>query len=259
MNLGKRLADAFKKAGLNPPAVSRKTGIPVASINALIRRDSNKSVYIEQLLAVLPADKVNVDWVRTGQGSPEPIHPGGNPAVKENAPPAPAPQTARLAHSNAAPNLAAAPLRSWEHKSELPSGEWVFLPKLATTDEHGQGIKIVFLIEEIQAFKADWIRDDQLAPAGLAWGVSPDDSMEPVLWEGDAFVVNTNDNSDIQDGKTYVVMYGGRQRVRKLFVLPGGGLRLKPTNDKHESFDVADYGSVRIIGRVVRKAGKGGL
>ncbi len=261
MNLGKRFAVAFRMAGFNPPAVARLTGIPVATINALTRRDSKRSNYVEQLLAILPAEKVNVEWVRTGQGTPEPINTAPMEAQKENAPRAlSAPSIARVAHTNETPGLPAAPLRSWEHENELPPGAaWVFLPRLLVTSEGGQGVKIVFLIEEVQAFRADWVRDDQLKPSGLAWGVSPDESMQPVLWEGDAFVIDTNDKEEIQDGRTYAVMYGGRQRVRRLFALPGGGLRLKPANDNFESFDVPDARAVTIIGRIVRKAGKGGL
>lgn len=261
MNLGKRFGVALQMAGINPPAVSRSTGIPVASINALIRRDSSRSNYVEQLLGALPASRVNIDWVRTGQGTADPINTGTpQPADKEQQPTQapPSPQLARAVLSNNMTPLET-PLRSWEHEKTLPPGAYVFLPRLLATHDADTGaVKIVFLIEEMQVFRADWIRDDHLPPAGLCWVTAPDDSMEPVLWQGDACVVNTREK-DVQDGKVYALMYAGRPRLRRLFLLPGGGLRLKPTNDKYESFDVHDPSQAVIIGRVVRKAGKGGL
>ena len=57
---------------MTAPEVARAARVPVASINALMRRDSKRSEYTEAILSVLPKGQVNLDWVRTGFGSPDP-------------------------------------------------------------------------------------------------------------------------------------------------------------------------------------------
>lgn len=93
-------------------------------------------------------------------------------------------------------------------------------------------------------------------------GVSPEhaacapvigNSMEPVLPGGSTVGVDTS-VTQIVDGKMYVIDHGGQLRVKVLYSLPGGGLRVRSYNsDEHpdERYD-GEYvaGNIRIIGRV---------
>lgn len=78
-------------------------------------------------------------------------------------------------------------------------------------------------------------------------------SMEPVLPDGSTVGVDTACVS-IQDGKMYALDHDGLLRVKLLYRLPGGGLRLRSYNDlEHpdERYDgqyVNDH--IRIIGKV---------
>lgn len=266
--LGNRIAVAFKRVGIRAPAVARSTGVPVTSINALLRRGSKRSEFTEQILSVIPRDKVNHEWVRTGQGTPEPTNKttGQSSMPAREAPPGPHSHIARSVQPAAVSNaLAAAPIRSWEHQVELPAdGGWVFVPRLGVIRSQDAGgkeeMKTVLLVEEVQAFRADWIRDDQLKPAALAWSQKNDESMEPGIYKGDHYVIDTSDTMVI-DGKTYAVLYGGGERARKLFLLPGGGLRIAPNAPTFATVDLTtdQAKGVKIIGRVVHRAGKGGL
>lgn len=262
MNLGKRLGTAFEMCGTTPPRVARASRVPVASINALLRRDSKRSEFTEQLLSVLPASRVNHEWVRTGQGTPEPTT--GHSSVvslKETSRPAEPPVEMRLKGEPA--GLAEAPLRSWEHPTALPPGGWVFVPKLGimyANPGKDMTITTVLMREEIQVFRTGWIRTDQLQPAALAWHDATDASMEPAICEGDSFVVDTS-ATDVHDGQTYAVWYGQALRPRKLFLLPTGGLRLAPLNPNFTTVDVPahEVSGLKIIGRIVHRSGKGGL
>lgn len=73
ITLGKRIGIAFQMVGTRAPVVARETGVPVTSINALLRRGSRRSEFTEKILEVLPPTLVNHDWIRTGEGSPEPL------------------------------------------------------------------------------------------------------------------------------------------------------------------------------------------
>ena len=78
-------------------------------------------------------------------------------------------------------------------------------------------------------------------------------SMEPVLPDGSTVGVDTACVS-VQDGKMYALDHDGLLRVKLLYRLPGGGLRLRSYNDSEhpdERYDgqyVNDH--IRIIGKV---------
>tara|TARA_Y100000766_G_scaffold110165_1_gene94273 strand:- start:535 stop:1299 length:765 start_codon:yes stop_codon:yes gene_type:complete len=77
-------------------------------------------------------------------------------------------------------------------------------------------------------------------------------SMEPRLYDGDVVGVNTYDTK-IVDGKTYAINHGGMLRVKRLYRLPGGGIRVNSMNtaeypDENYSFEEAQ--NIKIIGRV---------
>ncbi|QTP60905.1 helix-turn-helix transcriptional regulator [Billgrantia antri] len=80
------------------------------------------------------------------------------------------------------------------------------------------------------------------------------DSMEPILPDGATVGVNTQDKA-IKDGKMYVIDHGGLLRVKFLYRLPGGGLRIRSANPDREAYPDEDLGpdwpeQVRIIGKV---------
>lgn len=256
MNLGKRIEVAFRLAGTSAPAVSKAAKVPVASINALLRRDSKRSGYVDRIVSVLPPDKVNIDWVITGVGGPEPAKHGAHTEETDTTPTL-APAIARAAHIGG--TVKSVPLQAWEHQKELPPGDWAFLPRLVCIPAPGEGmgIKTVFLLQEVQVFRTDWIRADQLQPDRIGWSVAADEAMAPVICQGDLYVIDTG-HKKIIDGKTFAVWYGDQLRPRKLFMTPNGKVRVSANNHDFESFDI-DPAELIIVGLIVRKAGSGGL
>lgn len=152
----------------------------------------------------------------------------------------------------------------WEHPDELPEGEYVFVPRLNVQLSTGHGreqIDVDLIKDKPQAFRADWIRELRLKPAGLASMRVTGDSMEPRLYSGDAVVVDTAD-TEVLDGKAYALWYDGGERIKRLFRLPGGGVRIVSDNrDKYPSIDLSadQCQHVRIIGRVRHVASTRGL
>ncbi|QYJ79407.1 S24 family peptidase [Shewanella acanthi] len=77
-------------------------------------------------------------------------------------------------------------------------------------------------------------------------------SMEPVLPHGSTVGVDTA-STNIIDGKMYAINHDGMLRVKMLYRLPGGGMRLRSYNtdewpDEHISHDQVQQ--VKVIGKV---------
>ena len=76
--------------------------------------------------------------------------------------------------------------------------------------------------------------------------------MEPVLPHGSTVGVDTS-HTDIVDGKMYAINHDGMLRVKMLYKLPGGGIRLRSYNidewpDEHISLEQLKH--IKIIGKV---------
>lgn len=166
-----------------------------------------------------------------------------------------------LPPASAAPTMQ--PILAWEHEDDLPPGQFVMIPRLDIRLSAGNGheqVSIEFVESQPQAFRADWIRARHLKPKKLAAMTADGDSMEPGIFHGDSLLVDTSQN-EVVDGKVYALWYDGGERVKRLFRVPGGALRIQSDNPKHPTFELpaAQLEHVRIIGRVVLRSGEGGL
>ncbi len=170
---------------------------------------------------------------------------------------------ASFTHLDDSPAPSMQPILAWNHEDDLPPGEFVMIPRMAVNLSCGNGheqTEIEFVKKQPQAFRADWIRQKHLKPAKLAAMSASGNSMEPRIWDGDSLVVDTS-QTRVVDGKVYALWYDGGERVKRLFGMPGGGLRISSDNPAFETIEVgaAELEHVRILGRVVHIAGDGGL
>lgn len=155
------------------------------------------------------------------------------------------------------------PILAWEHPDDLPPGEFVMVPRLDVHLSAGGGreqVEIELVKENPQAFRTEWIRQQRLKPGKLAAMRASGESMEPTIHDGDSLLVDTS-QTQVTDGKVYALWYDGGERVKRLFRLPGGGLRIKSDNPGFDSIELPPDSRehVRIIGRVVHRSGVGGL
>lgn len=90
-------------------------------------------------------------------------------------------------------------------------------------------------------------------PAAAACAAVTGNSMEPVLPDGSTVGIDTA-CKQVQDGKMYAIDHAGQLRVKLLYRLPGGGLRVRSYNEaehpdeRYEGDYVSDH--IRIIGKV---------
>lgn len=99
-------------------------------------------------------------------------------------------------------------------------------------------------------------------------GVDPDaarcvcvsgNSMEPVLRNGSTVAIDTS-STRIIDGDMYAISHGGQLRVKQLYRMPGGGLRIRSFNrdehpDEEYSIDQIRSQEIEILGRVFWSGG----
>ena len=248
MKFGERIEAAMKHLGWGPTDLAKASGVAMATISALVRRASDRSDYKEALVQGFPASKISHEWLRSEVGEMEVAEPTQEPPRPIGAP-------ART------PTMQ--PILAWEHPDDLPEGEFVLIPRLGIHLSAGNGyeqVEIEFLDKQPQAFRADWIRKKHLKPKKLASMIADGDSMEDRIQHGDALVVDTS-QKDVVDGKVYALWYDGGERVKRLYRLPGGILRIQSDNTKYPEIEVqpSEMEHVRIIGRIVYVAGEGGL
>lgn len=103
-------------------------------------------------------------------------------------------------------------------------------------------------------FKRSTLRDAGVSKEAAACAFVEGDSMEPILPDGATVGVDTADKQ-IKDGKMYAIDHDGLLRVKFLYRLPGGGLRIRSANpDKiehpDEDLDETWPEKVSIIGKV---------
>jgi phage repressor protein C with HTH and peptisase S24 domain len=269
MGLGKRVRHYRTKAGLTLAELSALSDVDVGTISALEQRDSSRSQYFPALAMALG---MNVEALgdegwdgtpitnrdpQTGHvlsvnlAGPLPFRPGRSWDSAPSQPPGAREPT---------PSYGMEPILAWEHPDDLPDGEFVMVPRLDVHLSPGGQVEIGLANDNPQVFSAEWVRQRRLKPGKLAAMRATGESMEPTVYDGDNLLIDTS-QTDVVDGKVYALWYDGGERVRRLFRLPGGGLRIKSDNPSHGTIELGpDYGGhVRVIGRVVHRSSTGGL
>lgn len=84
-------------------------------------------------------------------------------------------------------------------------------------------------------------------------------SMEPVLKNGDTAAIDVG-CTRILDGDMYAISHGGQLRVKQLYRMPGGGLRIRSFNrdehpDEEYTLDQVEDQEILILGRVFWSGG----
>jgi phage repressor protein C with HTH and peptisase S24 domain len=257
-SIAERVKWARNERGLTQAQLAKAARVAQGTIGNL---ESGARERPRELLAIAQALAVNPEWIESGKG---PIWQASGFDIPASArtPGEPLP-SGHKASERVAKYSGMAPIYAWEHDDELPPGEYVMVPRLDVHLSAGGGrdqVEIEFTKQAPQAFRADWIREQRFKPKKLAAMTASGESMEPAIHHGDSLLVDTS-QTEVVDGRVYALWYEGGERVKRLFRLPGGGLRIKSDNSEHGTIELGpDYiGHVRIIGRVVHRSGRGGL
>ncbi|PLV17732.1 LexA family transcriptional regulator [Pseudomonas guariconensis] len=146
------------------------------------------------------------------------------------------------------------PIEVWDDETPLGADE-VELPFFKESEiSAGKGSQVTLEIHGRKLrFGKRTLRRKNIDPQAAGCVPVTGNSMEPVLPDGSTVGVDTAAVT-VQDGKMYAIDHDGQLRVKLLYRIPGGGLRLRSYNDAEhpdERYD-KDYVEqhIRVIGKV---------
>lgn len=237
MELKDRLKRSRKNAGLTQVELAERAGIKQASVSEIERGLTRTSGHLIKLAQICGVDPV---WLSDGTGSPE----------GERSPQAE--KTTSTIESNA---VLLGPIDVWDDDTPLDDDE-VYVPFLKEVElSAGTGITSVQQSPKQKLrFGKITLRRQGVQPSEAVCVTVSGNSMEPVLPDGSTVGVDRGTTS-ITDGKMYAIDHGGQLRVKTLYRLPGGGIRMRSFNrDEHpdEEYTVQDMlqKEIAVLGRV---------
>jgi phage repressor protein C with HTH and peptisase S24 domain len=155
-------------------------------------------------------------------------------------------------------------VRVAENEADIDDPESVWIHNSDIRVSGGPG---AFVPEFIQAegkavFQMYWFRSKGAKPQNVKRVRVSGSSMEPRIFDGDMVVIDTA-RREIEDGRVYVIYYGGL-KVKRLFLSKPGEIRIASDNPDKVKFgddfvSGEDLNHLYVIGRVIDVSGSGGL
>ena len=139
---------------------------------------------------------------------------------------------------------------------EASSADYDFVEKVAAKAGAGSSLETSGETVGTYAFRKEFMARIGIHPRQCIMLDVIGDSMEPMLHEGDTILVDKS-QTEIQDGKTYLVAYGEDLHVKHLFKSPNG-IILHSENPRYPDVTVsnADIGSLCMVHGRVRWFGR---
>lgn len=252
MNLSERIKLARKKAGLTQSGLAESVGIAQTAISQL---ESGKTLRSSYLIQIARACGVNSVWLASGEGemhSPEDISTYLSSELEE---------IMRGEHEDdAALNIALRErLEEVRNASRYVSANTLLteeIPYLVELDDPLDPSKTVVEVSvKLHLDLNDEIlRKQGVLPQHVVAVAISGNSMAPVLQDGSTVVAHLLERQ-VVDGRMYVMDHGGQIRVKALYRLPGGGIRVRSYNAAEhpdESYSAHDMeeANIRVMGRV---------
>lgn len=233
--LSQRLLLAMK----GPPEITqaelaRACGIKPPSVSGWIS-GATKSLTGKNLIAAAKKLNVNPDWLQSNRG---PMRPYGIDALSE-------------------------PI-DIKTDEDPPDDDDVLVEVVDIELAAGDGTDGVEFVEtkSSHTYKRGFLRKLGIYdPSKIKRCKVRGDSMQPVLYHGDKVSINTGDNTIVDDG-IYAIVVADQLRVKRLRRMRDGGLIIISDNKEQwpeEIIPPNELETVRVIGRVFDKSGRGGL
>ena len=136
------------------------------------------------------------------------------------------------------------------HIPDEDMAEYDLVPKHAAKAGAGASLETSDATEGLYAFRKDWMLSQGIHAKNAVLLDVVGDSMEPLLHDGDSLLIDKQD-TEIRDGKIYVVTLGEELRVKRIY-RSLDGIILRSENQRYPDVPVSgpDLETVRIHGRV---------
>jgi len=220
--LGERSKERRKLIKLTQIQLSKKVGVSGVTISQWESGDTAPKG--ENLYKLAKALKCSPDWLLFGS-EPKPV-------------------------SNAE---WAGPMETWDSNTPLNDDEVEipFYMEVELAAGHGIAEMPHFYGPKLR-FAKSTLRKSNVDPTNAACVRVSGNSMEPVLPNGSTVGVDTS-QTNVIDGKMYAINHDGMLRIKTLYKLPGGGLRLRSFNLDEwpdERYEGDDLKQITVIGKV---------
>lgn len=230
MTVGARVKLARKHSGLSQQQLAEKIKVKQPTISELERGLSQSSAYLVQ---IAQACDVDPEWLATGKGV----------------------MTRKLAQEvqDAKPAYTLGSFDPWDSNTPLGDDE-VELPFYKEVELSAGNGSIVE--KEKKGFKLRFakstLRRYNIQPELAACVTVTGTSMEPVLPDQATVGIDTG-NTKIKDGDMYALDHEGLLKVKRLYRLPGGGIRIRSFNQDEypdEDYPAEQAMHIKVLGRV---------
>lgn len=226
--LAQRLKQARKEAGLTQRTLAEAVGVKQPVISQLENGENQQSVHIAKIAHICG---VSALWLSEGEGLKYP-------------PPAPAPE------SNAEIIGMMSP---WDGGTPLHPDE-VAIPLYKEVEmAAGQGATEVMEVPgRLLRFAKSTLREAGVLESNAACATIRGRSMERLIMDGATIGIDKG-STQIEDGEIYAFDHDGMLRVKYLYRMPGGGLRIRSENDEEypdEFLTAEEAATIHILGWV---------
>jgi phage repressor protein C with HTH and peptisase S24 domain len=147
----------------------------------------------------------------------------------------------------------AGPMETWDSNTPLSDDEVEipFYMEVELAAGHGMAEAQHYFGPKLR-FAKSTLRKSNVDPENAVCVRVSGNSMEPVLPNGSTVGVDTS-QANVIDGKMYAINHDGMLRIKTLYKLPGGGLRLRSFNTEEwpdERYESDSINLIKIIGKV---------
>lgn len=230
-----RLIQRMKELDISGADITRATGASSAAITKWRQGVNTPSRYALQLANLL---QTTPEWLMYGEGLNAEL---GTPASGE-------------ARQKRSPDVSKfGTFRLWSSNDPLPEDEYVHLPYMKEVQMKGGTGNVE--MQDYNGFTLPFGKStlyrNGVNPARAFCCTLDGDSMEPVIPDGATIGVNMEDNQ-IKDGKVYAFRHDDLFRVKRLYRISGGQVRINSFNQDDPAYkdEIIAAEDIEIIGRV---------
>ncbi|MGN7442804.1 MULTISPECIES: XRE family transcriptional regulator [Bacteria] len=237
--LAERIKAARQYAKLSQSKLAEQISIAQTAISQLESGKTLKSSYLPDIAFVC---RVNPEWLVWGKGEML----GPTLAIGKN-------NEGIISADEEGARIF--PISTWDDETPLDDDE-VYVPFLKEVELSaglGRTAVEVSATQKLRFGKRS-LRNHNVQFDNAVCGVVSGNSMEPVLPDGSTVGINRGQTT-IVDGKMYALEHDGQLRVKVLYRMPGGGLRMRSFNQAEHPDEIytpeeMEEKSIKVLGRV---------